>query len=85
VGYLMGEVVKKFSLIFKILNQSISKKKNVDISSSDICDKDRKKRHDIRLISKRSMPFFILVQALSNSNSLMSSLAVLCCEIRCPG
>jgi hypothetical protein len=49
---------------------------NVDVSSSDICDKDRKRRGDVRSISKSNTTVFILVQTLSKSNSPTSSFNV---------
>jgi hypothetical protein len=50
----------------------------VDVSSSDICDKDRKKRDDARSISKEECGEFIMVQTLSRSNNPTPSVVVLC-------
>jgi hypothetical protein len=55
----------------------------INVSSSDIYNKDQEKYDDVRSIWKMNMTVFILVQALSKSKSPMSSLVVLCCKIRC--
>jgi hypothetical protein len=57
----------------------------VNVMSSDIYDEDREKHDYVRSISRRNTTIFILVQALSESNSPTSSIAVLCCgKIGCP-
>jgi hypothetical protein len=57
----------------------------VDVVSSDICDEDQEKRDYARSISRMNTAGFRLVQALSESNSPMSSIIVLCCgKIGCP-
>jgi hypothetical protein len=53
------------------------------VDSLDICDKDRQKYNDVRSILKRNTIIFILVQAISNSNSIMFNFTVLYCKIRC--
>jgi hypothetical protein len=66
--------------------QELKKKLTVDVVSSDICDEDQEKHDYGRSISRRNTLRFRLVQALSKSNSPMSSIVVLCCErICCPG
>jgi hypothetical protein len=51
--------------------------KIVDVLSSDICDKDQKKRDDARSISEEERDDFILIWTLSRSNNPTSSLTVL--------
>jgi hypothetical protein len=50
----------------------------IDISSSDICDKDQEKRDDARSILEEECDEFILIRALLRSNNPMSRLVVLC-------
>jgi hypothetical protein len=56
----------------------------VDVSSSDTCDEDRKKRDDARSISRRNMTILDWFRSSHVVISLHSVFTVLCYEIRCP-
>jgi hypothetical protein len=70
-------------MIFSDGSQALSSSwhASVNIWSSDISDEDREKCNDARSIPRMNMEVFILVQALSWSNSPRSSLIVINCEI----